>query len=240
MSYGTALIVGAIALLVVVTLGCGDSANVAAGSKTVTVSNGTTHAPPPLPPPPRPTSACFPNHGACGYPDPNAGNVGVPAGTTLTASGSITVTTPGTVIDGKDITGTVTVSADDVTIRDTRVTVNGAGCGPSDACGNAAIYLSGPYTVRVFSVELTAAAPTTVEHGVRNAAGGTLELDRVYQHGAIDALCFCGNATIKDTYSKVTRSIAGDHLENIYTDDATLIATQHLPQRSDADGEHLR
>jgi hypothetical protein len=227
MSYRTAFVIGAIALLVAITPGCGSGANVAAGPKTVTVSNGTTPAPPPRPRPPARTSACFANPGACGYPDPNAGNVGVPAGTTLTTAGSITVTTPGTVIDGRDITGTVTVSADNVTIRNSRITVDGAGCGPSDACGNAAIYLSGPYTVHVFDVELSAAAPTTVEHGIRNAAGGTLDLDRVYQHGAIDALCFCGNATVKNSYSKVTLSIAGDHLENIYTDDATLVATHN-------------
>ena len=160
-------------------------------------------------------------------PDPNAGNVGVPAGTILTASGSITVTTPGTVIDGKDITGTVTISADNVTIRNSRITVTGAGCGPSDTCGNAAIYVRGPYTVHAFNVELTAAPPTRVEHAIRNAEGGTLDLDKVYQHGTIDALCFCGNATIKNSYSKITESIAGDHLENIYTDDATLVATHN-------------
>src|SRR4029079_2785868 len=47
--------------------------------------------------------------GSCGHPDPAAGNVGVPAGTTLTPSGSINVTTAGTVIDGKDVTGEITV-----------------------------------------------------------------------------------------------------------------------------------
>ena len=121
----------------------------------------------------------------------------------------------------------MTVSGDNVTIRNSRITVNGAGCGPSHTCGNAAIYLSGPFTVHVFNVELTAAAPTTVEHGIRNAAGGTLDLDKVYQHGTIDALCFCGNATIKNSYSKISMSIVGDHLENVYTDDATLVATHN-------------
>jgi phage baseplate assembly protein gpV len=241
MNYGTALIIGAIALLVAITSGCGSGAKVSAGAKTVTGSKDTTTAPPPTaapPPPPSRTSACFVDPGACGYPDPNAGNVGVQAGTALTASGSISVTRPGTVIEGKDITGTVTVSADNVTIRDSRVTVNGAGCGPSDTCGNAAIYLKGPYTLHVFNVELTASAPTTVEHGIRNEAGGTLDLDRVYQHGTIDALCYCGNATIRNSYSKISMSIAGDHLENIYTDNATLVATHNTllndqPQTAD-------
>jgi hypothetical protein len=49
---------------------------------------------------------------------PNATNSGVPAGTSLTAyTGPMTITTPGTVIDGKIINGTLTVAAENVTIK---------------------------------------------------------------------------------------------------------------------------
>ncbi|SDG37903.1 Right handed beta helix region [Bradyrhizobium sp. Rc2d] len=49
---------------------------------------------------------------------PNASNTGVPAGTTLTAyTGPMTITTPGTVIDGMIIDGTLTVAAENVTIK---------------------------------------------------------------------------------------------------------------------------
>jgi len=49
---------------------------------------------------------------------PNATNTGVPAGTSLTDyTGPTTITTPGTVIDGKIINGTLTVAAADVTIK---------------------------------------------------------------------------------------------------------------------------
>ena len=49
---------------------------------------------------------------------PDATNTGVPAGTTLTLhSGDWTISTPNTVIDGYDITGMVTISAANVTIR---------------------------------------------------------------------------------------------------------------------------
>ena len=48
------------------------------------------------------------------------GNVGVPAGTTLTPSGSITVSTPGNVISGLNVTGEIDVNANNVTIRNTR------------------------------------------------------------------------------------------------------------------------
>ena len=50
----------------------------------------------------------------------------MPAGTALRPSGSLTITEHGAVIDGLDITGTVTVRADDVTIRNTRIRNTGA------------------------------------------------------------------------------------------------------------------
>lgn len=53
---------------------------------------------------------------------PGPDNTGVPAGTVLRPSGDLTITTPGTVIDGLDIAGCVVVKADDVTIRRSRIT----------------------------------------------------------------------------------------------------------------------
>ena len=52
---------------------------------------------------------------------PNATTTGVPAGTVLKASGSVTVTKAGTVLDGLDVTGCVSVQASDVTIRRSRI-----------------------------------------------------------------------------------------------------------------------
>ena len=176
------------------------------------------------PPPPPPSAGCFASPGACGYPDPAYGNVGVPSGTTLRPSGDITVNTAGTVVTGLDVTGTITVKAPNVTIKNTRITVNGTGCGPATACGNAAIYVDCACTVTISHVELTANAPTTVEHGIRNTHGGQINVDHVYQHGNIDALCNCGNAVVEDNYSIIHLAISTDHLENLYTDDATLTA----------------
>ena len=53
---------------------------------------------------------------------PNATNTGVPAGTTLTPSGSLTITTPGTVISGLNITGVVTIKASNVTLENCKIT----------------------------------------------------------------------------------------------------------------------
>ena len=50
----------------------------------------------------------------------------------------------------------------------------------------------------------------------------TINVDHVYQHGNISALCNCGDGSISDTYSLINNSISTDHFENIYTDDSTL------------------
>jgi len=55
----------------------------------------------------------------------SAATAGVPRGTRLRPSGSVTVNRPGTVIDGLDISGTLTISASDVTVRNTRVRGSG-------------------------------------------------------------------------------------------------------------------
>ena len=89
-----------------------------------------TPAPTPAPAPPAsagpessPTSSAPPSGGdtaPVGWPD--ASSTGVPAGTPLTPSGGMTITRPGTVINGLDITGDVFVRAANVTIENTRVT----------------------------------------------------------------------------------------------------------------------
>src|SRR5690606_10273040 len=56
---------------------------------------------------------------------PTAATTGVPDGVALRSSGSLTINTAGTVIDGYDISGTVTINADNVTIRNTRITGRG-------------------------------------------------------------------------------------------------------------------
>lgn len=56
-----------------------------------------------------------------GFPD--ASTTGVPAGTALTPSGSIAITTPGQVVENRHIRGTVTIAAPNVTIRNCLVDV---------------------------------------------------------------------------------------------------------------------
>jgi hypothetical protein len=55
---------------------------------------------------------------------PDASNSGVPAGTVLTPSGSMTISQAGAVISAREITGSVTVNAPNVTIRNSRIQGN--------------------------------------------------------------------------------------------------------------------
>jgi len=57
---------------------------------------------------------------------PSTSNTGVPAGTTLTAyTGSLTISTAGTVIDSKIINGDLQIKANNVTIKNSRITGGG-------------------------------------------------------------------------------------------------------------------
>lgn len=122
--------------------------------------------------------------GTATTPFPTASNTGVPAGTTLTSSGSITVSAAGAVIDARNISGTVNINASNVTLRRCKITatgyfqiqvapgltgvviedceVNGVG---SNNDGSLGIYLrSGGHTVRRNNVY-------NVENGITLASG---------------------------------------------------------------------
>ncbi|QFY05747.1 hypothetical protein GBF35_02820 [Nonomuraea phyllanthi] len=78
-----------------------------------------TRAPATTAPAPASPSAAPSKPSARTWPGPD--NTGVPDGVRLRKSGSLRVTKDGQVIDGLDVTGYITVEADDVTIRNTRV-----------------------------------------------------------------------------------------------------------------------
>lgn len=56
---------------------------------------------------------------------PNSSNTGVPAGVSLTSSGSITTSTNGQIIDSRDIAGTVTINHNNVTVSRSRIRGSG-------------------------------------------------------------------------------------------------------------------
>lgn len=93
---------------------------------TVTETKTVTVTPPPTTPPPTTPPAT-------GW--PNASNTGVPAGVTLTAyTGPCTITVANTVIDSKTVNCTLSIRANNVTIRNSRINgsiENGTGAQPS-------------------------------------------------------------------------------------------------------------
>jgi hypothetical protein len=135
---------------------------------------------------------------------PNASNTGVPAGTTLTASGSITVNTNGAVVDGKDVSGCITVNANNVTIKNTRVRVGGCYSYPGNAIQNYGTNL----TVQDTEID----GQRSVECG---QAIGTANytLERVNVHACTDGPRGgdTGSVTIQDSWIHDLSALPGDH-----------------------------
>lgn len=129
---------------------------------------------------------CISKPSACGYPDET--NTGVPSGVNLTPSGSITITQNGTVIHGLNITGEVVVRANNVTIRNTRIT-------------------SGDYyPIRYFDNNNTGLLVEDSEiigtnsNVTSSVAFNDYTLRRVNIHGGADGLKTDGNVVVEDSY----------------------------------------
>jgi hypothetical protein len=139
----------------------------------------------------------------------------------MKASGSLAVSTPGQVISGLDVKGSIEVATSNVTIENTRVTAVGGGCGPRSACGNYDIVIDpGATGVRLSHDELRVAAGTTVEHAIRNDGDSTLKVDHAYVHGPDSGLL--GEGTVSDSWMRTSNAIVGDHIEDTYTNNGTL------------------
>ena len=163
----------------------------------VTTTTTVTATPPPTtttPPPitttaPPTTTTISPSSGMA-----NGTNTGVPAGTTLTASGGLTVTTANTVIDAKDITGSVTIQANNVTIK--RSKIHGSGS------GNGVNVVSGSVTVQDSEI-----------YGFENGiAFSNWTATRVNLHGMTgDATKLGSNVTLSDSWVHAMTPAAGAH-----------------------------
>jgi hypothetical protein len=186
---------------------------------------------PPTPPPtespttppatPTQSTSCFSSPHLCGFPDST--NTGVPAGTTLTASGTLNVTTAGTVISGRNVTGTINVLANNVTIEKTRVTQNTT-CGTRTTCGNYAIRIDeGVNGTVIRNVETASVAGDTCEHDIRDT-GGTLTIEGAYLHACDSNVYAVGPTTLKNSYGIAGLVISEDHVENIYFNETSFTA----------------
>lgn len=180
-----------------------------------------------------PNSNCFSAPNRCGYPDST--NTGVPVGTSLAPSGSITVSTPGTTIDSKDVTGTIEVAANNVTIQNSRVTLNfnhpiDKNCTDVTqvTCGNYEIIIDDGVTGTVIKNSELRISSNNIycEHDIRNL-GKDVTIIGDYLHGCDSNLFSASSASITDTYGianqgTATEHIATDHIENVYLNDSKL------------------
>ena len=155
-------------------------------SPVTTPAPGPAPAPAPAPAPPPPTS------GPVG-----AGSTGVPSGTPLTVhEGDLTITTPGTVIDGLDIRGFVRVKAANVVIRNSIIR------GPATPLtGPMSLVQSdaGPGTnLLIQDSEIFAQAPSRFVDGI---VGMGFTLRRVDIHTVVDQVKIIGdNVTVDASY----------------------------------------
>jgi hypothetical protein len=146
---------------------------IAGGPLTSVLSTTCATQPPPL----------TPNFAA--YPD--ATNTGVPANVTLVASpGNLTVNTPGTIIDGLNITGNLTINANNVTVKNSRIT---------SSSGTIVIKIAGGVTGTVIQ---------DCELDALGSGGGGLEGSGTFLrnniHGAAVAMMVTADSLIQDNY----------------------------------------
>jgi chitodextrinase len=193
-----------------------DAAGNSTTSNTITVNVSNSGTTPP------PTSSCFSSPGSCGYPDPASKNVGVANCSALTASGSVTAQTAGQTIQNLNITGTITISANNVTVNNVCVTDNASG-----KIGSSAIFVNSGVTGTVINNSTVSGANTSnqsVEAVISNGnsgPSGTASKDNLLNCGE----CIHGNWTVNDSYVTANGMVGtGDHLEDWYFNDGTVSA----------------
>ena len=150
----------------------------------------------------------------CGYPD--ATNTGVPAGVTLTNSGSVTVNTNGAVVQNLNIAngGQIVVNANNVTIRNVRL----SGCTyyPID-------YASGRTGLVIEDTEIASNCPQTT--ACMSFANYTAR--RVKCSGGADGFKANSNVTIEDSYIYGLAVSEGSHNDGIQSTGGSNVTVRH-------------
>lgn len=133
---------------------------------------------------------------------PNATTTGVPAGTKLIPSGSVTITQDGTVIENLEVTGTITIDANDVVIRRTRVIGTGL-YGINHRVGASSL---------IEDVEIVGVS------GQRSSGispYGSWTARRVNVHGFQDGIKVNSNQTVERSYIHDLLKVTGSHNDGI-------------------------
>jgi hypothetical protein len=181
---------------------------------------------------------CFASPGRCNYPDRHfdwhtarawaagGGGVGPTNGRTATpcsalpASGSVTTSSDGQVIENLHIFGSIIVNRPNVTIKDVCVTTDGHGVGGSGAF---IVHVAGGATgLTIENSTLQSVNNTTgaTDLGVQNHSGGVVTLKHDYVHGC--GVCLVSGAwNVQDSYlltDAVFQSGPAEHTEDVYFD----------------------
>jgi hypothetical protein len=140
---------------------------------------------------------------------PEAWNTGVPAGTTLTRhDGDLTITTPGTVIDGLDIHGFVRIQASDVTIR--RSIIRGGKS--TTSIGLVGVTNSAVRNFVLEDSELVAEFPSPYLDGIK---GGNFTLRRVESRDTVDNVgIHLSNVRVESSWLHASSWFASSPLHN--------------------------
>lgn len=134
---------------------------------------------------------------------PNASNTGVPAGVKLTPSGSIRVMKAGTVISGLDVTGNISVEADNVTIKNVRV--NGR--------GDWGIVLRAN-NLTIEDSEISGNGVQELTQGIYNLSNGNLTVLRTDISKISDGIATT-TGLLQDNYIHDPAIFSGDHADMI-------------------------
>jgi hypothetical protein len=137
----------------------------------------------------------MPDPSACGFPDVET--TGVPAGTQLTpASGTVTLSTPGQVYENKQLTGSIVVAANNVTIRNVKLVSRDF------------------YAIKSFNVSGLHVVDSEIDMGgqldARAVSDDGFTLTRVFMHNGADCTTMSDVATIEDSMCVLGPDTNGD------------------------------
>ncbi len=159
---------------------------------------------------------CIKVPSACGYPDST--NTGVPAGTTLKSqTNNITVTTPGTTIKDVALEGSISVEANNTTIEDTDVTVNGTQtCGES--CGGRGIWIKPGVTgtlIQNVACHGGALSGVNVTQYCVMSNDSATTIKQLYAYNCTE--CLAGPMNLSNSFiNESNATIPQEHYEDIY------------------------
>lgn len=137
---------------------------------------------------------------------PNAGNTGVRPGVELKARGDVTVTRNGTVLEGLDVRGVITVQADNVVISNTRVT-------NSTTADWGIVQTAGASNLVVTDSEIRGNGSQGMHQGIYNI-GGHITVRRTEISRIADGVA-TNRGLIEDCYLHSPLVYDGDHVDMI-------------------------